>query len=246
MAAAAWRKRKSRNFNTKSFELRLKPENEWRWRCSRNDVKSHWNRVRLSSRERKLCGVSRSMSNRVLKLIFNPICELWTSTVCIDIEKTFFLLSFLGPYDITTLNYSPDGNFVNHQQSVTFVVRAGHHQIPLLCWVLLFVLLVSIFISITVICCFCVKARNRKPRTKERSRVASHINGFSPARIATSTEMLPKYVSSPAQSYSTQKLYQWCQQKKMQQYKSLWAVNPTSGKTTKLKENFQRSIFLPF
>lgn len=136
---------------------------------------------------------------------------------------------FVGPHDITTLNYSPDGNFVKHQQSVTLVVRAGHSQIPLLCWVLLFVLLLSIVVSITLICCFCLKVRRRKPKQKDRSRVASHINGFSPARIAGSTEMLPKYVSSPAQSYSTQKLYQWCQQKEMQQYKSLWAVNPTSG-----------------
>jgi hypothetical protein len=137
-----------------------------------------------------------------------------------------------GPNDITTLNYSPDGTFVNHQQSVTLVVRASHSQLPLLCWILLLVLLLSVITSVVLICCFCVKTQRRKPKVKERSRVASHINGFSPARIAGSAEMLPKYVSSPAQSYSTQKLYQWCQQKEMQQYKSLWAVNPTSGETS--------------
>lgn len=148
----------------------------------------------------------------------NPI-----SCLC-NIENAFELAGF---DDTTVLNYSPDGNFINHQQSVTLVVRAGQHQVPFLCWILLFVLLLSILISIVVVCCFCVRSK-RIGKRKERSRVASHINGFSPSR-AFIPEMLPKYVSSPAQSYSTQKLYQWCQQKEMQQYKSLWAVNPTSG-----------------
>lgn len=128
-----------------------------------------------------------------------------------------------------------------HQQSVTLVVRASHSQIPLLCWILLFVLLVSIVVSITVIFCFCVKTQCRNQKRKERSRVASHINGFSSTHNYNLTEMLPKYASTPVQSYSTQKLYQWCQQKEMQQYKSLWAVNPSSGKsnlTIKLWPNF--------
>lgn len=125
------------------------------------------------------------------------------------------------------LNYSPDGNFINHRQSVTFVVRAGSHQVPLLCWILLIVILLSIIVSVVIICCICLRSKGLK-RRKQRPRVATHINGFSPSLVSPA-EMLPKYVSSPAQSYSTQKLYQWCQQKEMQQYKSLWAVNPSSG-----------------
>lgn len=150
-----------------------------------------------------------------------------------------------GAEDITTFDYAPDGNFINHQQSVTLVVRAGQHQLPLLCWVLLIVLLLAIIVSLVVICCFCLKAKRRKSsRVKQRSRISSHINGFEPAHV-TSTEMLPKYVSSPAQSYSTQKLYQWCQQKEMQQYKSLWAVNPSSGKSRlKLKSTEHSNLIL--
>lgn len=135
---------------------------------------------------------------------------------------------FLGVEDTTVISYSPDGSFVKHQQSVTLVVRAGGYNIPFLCWVLLVVLLLSLLVSFVVICCFCVKT---KPvgRRKQRPRIASHINGFAPCHVGPVVEMLPKYVASPAQSYSTQKLYQWCQQKEMQQYKSLWAVNPSSG-----------------
>lgn len=136
-------------------------------------------------------------------------------------------LLFLGLEDTTSLNYAPDGSFINHQQSVTLVVRAGRTQVPILCWILLIVLLLSIVTSLVVICCFCCKAR-RLGRRKDGARVASHGNGFSQASVGP-IEMLPKYVASPAQSYSTQRLYQWCQQKEMQQYKSLWAVNPTSG-----------------
>jgi hypothetical protein len=140
----------------------------------------------------------------------------------------FFIL---GPEDSTVVNYAPDGNFIQHRQSVTLVVRAGQYQVPLLCWVLLIVLLLSIVVSLVIICCVCFKSKSIGRPKKRASRVASHINGFSPANAAqTHLEMLPKYcVSTPAQSYSTQKLYQWCQQKEMQQYKSLWAVNPTSG-----------------
>lgn len=140
----------------------------------------------------------------------------------------FFLFFFLGREDTTVFNYSPDGSFINHKQTVTLVVRAGQNQVPILCWILLIVLLLSIVASLTIICCVCFKTK-RLVRPKLRSRVASHINGFSPTRTFNSSEMLPKYVSSPSQSYSTQKLYQWCQQKEMQQYKSLWTVNPSSG-----------------
>lgn len=142
-----------------------------------------------------------------------------------------FSCFFLGREDTTVFNYSPDGSFINHKQSVTLVVRAGQSQVPILCWILLIVLLLSIVASITTICCVCFRTK-RLRRSKQRTRVASHINGFSPTRSFNSAEMLPKYVSSPAQSYSTQKLYQWCQQKEMQQYKSLWTVNPSSGKSS--------------
>lgn len=143
-------------------------------------------------------------------------------------KNVFFFHPFLGLEDTTSLNYSPDGSFVDHKQSVTLVVHAGGYQVPILCWLLLIVLLLSIFTSIVIICCFCFKTK-RVRRRKEDTRVSSHINGFSQANVVSPIEMLPKYVASPAQSYSTQKLYQWCQQKEMQQYKSLWAVNPTSG-----------------
>ncbi|CRK90079.1 CLUMA_CG003798, isoform A [Clunio marinus] len=134
---------------------------------------------------------------------------------------------FPGPEDTTEINFSSDGNFINHKQSVTLVVRAGGHQIPFLCWILLVVLLLSVAISVIVVCCFYLKQRSVSKR-KLRSRIATHINGFQSCDCRH-LEMLPKYVAQPAQSYSTQKLYQWCQQKEMQQYKSLWAVNPNSS-----------------
>lgn len=140
--------------------------------------------------------------------------------------------------DITPGLKHINGNFVSHQSSATLVVKSasGSHTLPLLCWILLLVLLLSIIVSIVVICCVCLKARKSYSRsdTKEQpSFVASHINGFSPTITSITThqsiEMLPKYVASPAQSYSTQKLYQWCQQRELQQhYKSLWAVNSTN------------------
>jgi hypothetical protein len=155
----------------------------------------------------------------------------------LTLKFVFFLVRLVaGPEDATTLNYSPDGSFIKHQQSVTLIVRAGQHQVPFLCWILLIVLLLSTIVSIVVICCFCIKTRKRR-RRKETSRVSSHINGFSPPSHVSPSEMLPKYVASPAQSYSTQKLYQWCQQREMQQYKSLWAVNPTSGKFSTVQFN---------
>lgn len=118
---------------------------------------------------------------------------------------------------------------------------SGSHTLPLLCWILLLTLLLSIIVSIVVICCVCLRARKsytRNNSAKEEPlshhQIASHINGFSPTIHSVSThqtlEMLPKYVASPAQSYSTQKLYQWCQQKELQQhYKSLWTVNTNSN-----------------
>lgn len=128
-----------------------------------------------------------------------------------------------------------DGNFINHRSSTTLVVKSasGSHTLPLLCWILLLVLLLSIIVSVVVICCVCLRSRksySRNHSKQEPSYVASHINGFSPTITSITThqsiEMLPKYVASPAQSYSTQKLYQWCQQRELQQhYKSLWAVN---------------------
>lgn len=140
--------------------------------------------------------------------------------------------------DITeSIKYS-DGNFINHQSSATLIVKSASnsHTLPLLCWILLLVLLLSIIVSIVVICCVCLKSRKsytRNDSKEEPSHIASHINGFSPTITSITThqsiEMLPKYVASPAQSYSTQKLYQWCQQRELQQhYKSLWAVNSTN------------------
>lgn len=144
--------------------------------------------------------------------------------------KIIYLFRFSGPEDTTSLNYSPDGNFLNHQQSVTLVASSGNdHLVPILCWVLLIVLLLSIVASLAIICCVGIKSK-RFGRRKKRPRLSSHINGFSGSHVVSPVEMLPKYVSSPAQSYSTQKLYQWCQQKEAQQYKSLWTVNPVSGK----------------
>lgn len=142
-----------------------------------------------------------------------------------------------------SISYSPDGSFIDHTQSVTLVVRAGYNQEPILCWILLVVLLLGSIISIVVICYFCLK-NNRTRTPKVRRPASTYINGFSykpnlissqnpfspsPSNTASPAEMLPKYVASPAQSYSTQKLYQWCQQREREQYKSLWAVNPTSG-----------------
>lgn len=145
--------------------------------------------------------------------------------------------------DTTVVNYGPDGSFINHQQTVTLVVHAGHNQVPLVCWILLLVLLLSTIVSIVIICCFCIRAK-RSGRRNERSRVASHINGFAPTLAFSPVEMMPKYAASPAQSYSTQKLYQWCQQKEMQQYKSLWAVNPTSGRIILLNQNHSNFMYL--
>lgn len=135
-----------------------------------------------------------------------------------------------GAEDSTTINFAPDGSFINHRQSVTLLVRDSDHTIPVLCWILLIVLLLAIVTSIIVICCVGFRTSFRGKR-KETSRIASHCNGFAPApHPVGSSDMMPKFVASPAQSYSTQKLYQWCQQKEMQQYKSLWAVNPSIGK----------------
>lgn len=136
----------------------------------------------------------------------------------------------LGLEDSTSISYSPDGSFIDHTQSVTLVVRAGSHQVPILYWILLGVLLLGSIISIAVICYFCVKT-NRPRQQKARRPASTYISGFSPTNTVSPAEMLPKYVASPAQSYSTQKLYQWCQQREMQQYKSLWAVNPSSGES---------------
>lgn len=135
----------------------------------------------------------------------------------------------LGPEDTTSINFASDGSFIDHKQTVTLLVRAGEHNVSILCWILLVTLLLGIIISIVVICCFGCRA-NVLGRRKETSRIASHYNGFATPHV----DMMPKFVSSPAQSYSTQKLYQWCQQKEMQQYKSLWAVNPSAGKSKTL------------
>jgi hypothetical protein len=121
------------------------------------------------------------------------------------------------------------------------------HTLPLICWILLLVLLLSIIVSIIVIVCVCVRAKHT--RRKQELKIATHINGFASSIYnisnnnnnnnssdgnkshLSSVEMLPKYVvASPAQNYSTQKLYQWCQQRELQQqYKSLWTVNPTNN-----------------
>lgn len=136
-------------------------------------------------------------------------------------QSFFCVFHISGSEDETSTNYTLDGRFINHQQSVTLVVHNGQ-SLPILCWVLLIALLLSVVISIVVICCFCIR-QARISRTKQNHQLPTHINGFAPV------EMIPKYIS-PAQSYSTQKLYQWCQQRELQnqQYKSLWAVNPTS------------------
>jgi len=166
-------------------------------------------------------------------LVVFPGCCLFVcclSCDCIQPPLTFnFDCSIpAGPEDQTTFSYTPDGNFVNHRQSVTFVVRNGHGSVPLLCWILLIVLLLSIVVSIVVICCVALKQATRKTPVSQRApRIATHINAFSPSHHVP--EMLPKYVASPAQSYSTQKLYQWCQQREAQQYKSLWTVNPENS-----------------
>lgn len=152
-----------------------------------------------------------------------------------DINSLIIKLLLL---DITDgIKYS-DGNFINHRSSSTLVVKdgSGNHTLPLLCWILLLVLLLSIIVSIVVICCVCLRSRKTyisRKSAKESHNIATHINGFSTPTIHSisthqTIEMLPKYVASPAQSYSTQKLYQWCQQRELQQhYKSLWTVNPT-------------------
>lgn len=138
----------------------------------------------------------------------------------------------LGPEDTTSINFASDGSFINHKQSVTLLVRVGDHSVPILCWILLIVLLLAIIISFVVICCVGTKT-NFLRRRKTTSRLASYYNGYaSTPHVVGTSDMMPKFVASPAQSYSTQKLYQWCQQKEMQQYKSLWAVNPSAGELT--------------
>ncbi|KAG5681713.1 hypothetical protein PVAND_011123 [Polypedilum vanderplanki] len=134
--------------------------------------------------------------------------------------------------DSSSVHFS-DGDFIHHQSSVTLVIKNrdshNNHNISLLCWILVLVLLLSILVSIVVVICVCIKAK--RTRSKQEHRIATHINAFSPATNPSrhqSIEMLPKYVPSPAQSYS--KLYQWCQQRdiqlQQQHYKSLWTVNP--------------------
>ena len=143
------------------------------------------------------------------------------------------------------IEYS-NGNFVNHRSSTTLVVKSASasHSLPLLCWIFLSILVLSIVASIIIICCVCFK--NKKSYTSDKSKgesyIATHINGFSPTIKTLSThqtiEMLPKYVATPAQNYSTQKLYQWCQQKELQQhYKSLWSVNPSADQQNSETEN---------
>ncbi|CAG9805624.1 unnamed protein product [Chironomus riparius] len=136
-----------------------------------------------------------------------------------------------GVEDSTSTKYT-NGDFINHRSTVTLVVKGSgsNNNTLFLCWILILVLLFSIIVSIVIILCVCVKAKST--RRKQESRIATHINGFAspvhyPNHSRHSIEMLPKYVPSPAQSYSTQKLYQWCQQRELQQqYKSLWTVNP--------------------
>jgi heme/copper-type cytochrome/quinol oxidase subunit 2 len=132
------------------------------------------------------------------------------------------------------VHYS-DGDFVNHRSSVTLVVKNSahnNHSLALLCWILVLVLLLSIIVSIVVVICVCLRAKRTRSKQEQQHRIATHINAFSPSLTTIpsrqpSIEMLPKYVPSPAQSYS--KLYQWCQQRELQQqYKSLWAVNPNN------------------
>lgn len=114
---------------------------------------------------------------------------------------------------------------------MTLIARnANQHQFlinPILCWILVIALLLSIVVSIVIVCFYCCKAKktsrnNIFVRDSGISTVGTHINGFSPL------EMLPKY-ATPSQSYSSQKLYQWCQARDFKpQFKSMWAVNPES------------------
>lgn len=92
-------------------------------------------------------------------------------------------------------------------------------------------LFLSVVISIVIVCFYFCKAKKSSRnhifvRGSGISSVGTHINGFS------TIEMLPKY-ATPSQSYSSQKLYQWCQARDFKpQFKSMWSVNPepTGGK----------------
>ncbi|CAO1411121.1 unnamed protein product [Diamesa serratosioi] len=155
-----------------------------------------------------------------------------------------------GSEDTTFLNLSATGDYIHHKQSVTLIARnANQHQFlinPIICWILLIALLLSIVISIVIVCFYFCKAKKKSSRNNifvrdtGISSIGSHINGFS------SVEMLPKY-ATPSQSYSSQKLYQWCQARDFKpQFKSMWSVNPeptgvtispSSTSITQLKEN---------
>ncbi|CAO1398272.1 unnamed protein product [Diamesa hyperborea] len=140
-----------------------------------------------------------------------------------------------GPEDINFLNISATGDYIHHKQSVTLIARnANQHQFlinPIICWILVIALLLSIVVSIVIVCFYCCKAKKTSRnhicvRDSGISTVGTHINGFSPL------EMLPKY-ATPSQSYSSQKLYQWCQARDFKpQFKSMWAVNPESTGVT--------------
>jgi hypothetical protein len=138
--------------------------------------------------------------------------------------------SILGPEDSKVIDFSPEGIFVQHKQTVTLIAKSENLQVSgLVCWIFFWVLFASIVTSVYTLFHFLIKLKkDLKRQSRPCSGVASHINEFSTA--GNTLVMLPKYVSSPTQNYSTQKLYQWCQKKEMQHYKSLWAVNPSAGK----------------
>lgn len=124
---------------------------------------------------------------------------------------------------------------------MTYAIQKAREnfQLPILVWILLLVLLVSIVVALIVVCCVCMKVKHRKTERKQQktnnTQVSSHINGFSQDFHIPSSEMFqPKFVAKP-QSYSTQKLYQWCQEREMQHYKSLWAVNTNGMRFSKKK-----------
>jgi hypothetical protein len=125
-----------------------------------------------------------------------------------------------------------NGNFLKHEKSVTITAKQafGEFDTVHLWWISILTLIVIIATTVVIVSCVWLRFKHQRTKRKRNksTRISSHINGFIVDHHIPSTEMFQQKFSSPGQSYSTQKLYQWCQEREMQHYKSLWAVNTNS------------------
>lgn len=142
----------------------------------------------------------------------------------------YLYLITTGADDSISINFASDGIFFNHSQSVTFVVKTNDYQAPIFIWIVILLLISSIFLSAIIGCRLCRNLRNHKILKKQKNNNiysgVSHINGFSQDTIFLSTEMFQHKLTTQSHlTHSTRKLHQWCQEREIQQYKSLWTFN---------------------